>query len=310
VRLKPPRLLAEWVREIGVDRVPRLAAALAYFGIFALPGLLVLILAAAGSIYGFESVEARIRAEFGGLAGKEGEQIVREMLAHADPTRKRSILASVVEIVALVFGATGFLVQLQDALNTMWGAQSNRKRNGFLWMLVKRLFSLGMILVVAVLLVLSLALSAGVTALVERTAGPVATVASEVARIVLAIGLGTLLFATVYKVIPDLRIEWREVWVGAAVTSALLVLGGEAIRFYLGRSDPGASYGAAAPLAIVLVWIYYSTLILLVGAEFTQVYARLHGPRRAERARRLERKAGHDADVPASKAPSKGSAPS
>ena len=305
--LRVPRLLRELVREIGVDKVPRLAAALAYFGLFALPALLALVLAVAGSVYGFDAVKDAILAQFSGLAGKSGGDLVKDMLVHVDPAQKPSLLAQVVGIVALVSGATGFMLQLQDALNTMWGAKGNAKRHGFAALVLKRAFSLTMLMSVALLLLASLALSAGAAALgglVSRWVGAgVSGALLVVVDSVVSTAVVTLLFALVFKFMPDLKIEWREVWIGAVFTGVLVAAGKWALGFYFGRSDPGATFGAAGPLAVLLAWMYWFALMVLIGAEFTQVYARLYGPRRHERTERLARKAGHDDEVPRAKAP-------
>ena len=305
--LRVPRLLRELVREVGVDKVPRLAAALAYFGLFAMPALLALVLAVAGSVYGFDAVKDAILGQFSGLAGKSGGELVRDMLVHVDPARRPSALAQGLGVAALLSGATGFMLQLQDALNTMWGAKENAKRRGFVALVVKRLFSLAMLMTVGLLLLASLALTAGLGVLGDRVgswvgSGVSAAVVTGVDALVTT-GVVTLLFALVFKFMPDLKIQWREVWVGAAFTAVLLIAGKWGLGVYFGRSDPGKTFGAAGPLAVLLAWMYWFALIVLVGAEFTQVYARLYGPRRAERTRRLERKAGRDAEVPRAKAP-------
>jgi membrane protein len=305
--LKVPKILKELVREMGVDKVPRLAAALAYFGLFAMPALLALVLAIAGSVFGFDEVKDRILGQFSGLAGKSGGDIVRDMLVHVDPSRKASLLAQTLAVVALLSGATGFMLQLQDALDTMWGAKKNAKRKGIVALVLKRLFSLGMLMTVGLLLLASLALTAGLGALGDRFSSMLGSGASGVLLGVLdavvATAVVTLLFAIVFKFMPDLKIQWREVWIGAAFTGLLLMAGKWALGFYFGRSDPGATFGAAGPLAVLLLWMYYFALMVLIGAEFTQVYARLYGPRRHERTRRLEAKAGRDGEVPRAKAP-------
>jgi membrane protein len=309
VALKVPKILGELVREVGVDKVPRLAAALAYFGLFAMPALLALVLAVAGSVFGFDAVKDRILGQFGSLAGKGGADVVRDMLVHVDPSRKASFLAQALGIGALLFGATGFMLQLQDALNTMWGAKGNAKKKGVVAVVLKRLFSLGMLMTVGLLLLASLALTAGLSALGDGFARLLGSGASGLLvgalDAVVATAAIALLFAIVFKFVPDLKIEWREVWVGAGFTALLVVAGKWALGLYFGRSDPGATFGAAGPLAVLLLWTYYFALMVLIGAEFTQVYARLYGPRRVERARRLEAKAGRDGEVPRAKSPAR-----
>jgi membrane protein len=302
-----PRLLKTIVREAGADRIARLAAALSYFAVFAMPGLLVLVVAGAGAAWGFAAVEARVVSELRAMVGDQGAEMVRHMISTAARPEGSSVVGQVLGIGGLLFGATGFFLQLQDALNTMWGARGNAKRKGLLPVVLKRLLSLGMVTALAVLLLVSLALSAALSALGDRLSAWIGTGLTTpvvtAAQFVVAYLLVAALFAAVYKVMPDLDIEWREVWVGGAVTALLFVLGKFAIGFYLGRSDPGSAYGAAGPLAVILLWIYYSTLVVLVGAEFTQVYARLYGPRRAERSGRMASKAARDPDVSPRKGP-------
>jgi membrane protein len=306
-RIRLPRLVSAVVREAGADQIGRLAAALAYFAIFAMPGLLVLAIGAASTVFGWNAVQSRVLSEAEGFVGAEGANTIREVIAASAQPKGSSLFAKILGSLALVFGATGFFLQLQDALNAMWGAKGNERRKGIGAMVRKRVLSLGMVLAIALLLLVSLALSAVFSAVGDRFAGWIAPGVSAgvlaAVQLVVTFVMTALLFAAVYKVMPDLRIEWREVWVGAAATAALFVAGKFAIGFYLGRSDPGSAYGAAGPLVVLLVWIYYSTLVVLVGAEFTQVYARLYGPRRNERARRMQSKAEHDERVSSAKGP-------
>ena len=301
------RLARATLHEFGVDKVPRLAAALAYFGLFAMPALLMSVIAVSGAIAGYDTVRERILDEFGGVAGGRGASVVDAMLIHADPTRRDTSISRIAALAALVFGATGFLAQLQDALNTMWGSKSASKRRGFWATVVKRVFSLGMVLTLAVLLVLSLGLSTAMDVLARRLLGradPAATAALVIGvQVAISVALGTALFAAVFKTMPDVDVEWREVWVGAAVTSGLLTAGQFGIGVYLRTVDAGASYGATGPMAVLLVWLYISSLIVLTGAEFTQVYARTVGPRHKERKERMKQKADHDPEVPAAKRP-------
>jgi membrane protein len=288
VRLRLPRILRELVEELGVDKVGRLAAALAYFAMFAMPGLLLFVTSLAGALYGFDAVERALRAQMGGLTGESGSQILKDMLEHANPLGRGTWHAKSLAAAGVLLGATGFLVQFEDALDSMWGAEA-RPRGGWVPLVVRRIVSLGMIGTVALLLVASLTLSAALAAAGHRLGiGGEEAPWAVVANALVTTGALTVLFAAVFKWMPRLKIEWREVWIGALVTSVLVVAGKEAIGLYLGKSDPGAAFGAMGPLAVLLSWLYYFTLIVLVGAEFTQVYARLYGPRRAERTRRME----------------------
>ena len=287
VRLRLPRIVQELLEELGADKVGRMAAALAYFAIFAMPGLLLFVTSIAGGIYGFDAVERALREQMGGLTGEAGSRVLKDMLEHANPLGRGTWQAKALAGAGVLLGATGFLVQIEDALDTMWGAEA-RPRSGWIVLVLRRVLSLGMIGTVAVLLVASLAISAAIVAMGERFGiGGEDAPWAVVANALVTTAALTVLFAAVFKWIPRIQIHWREVWVGALVTAALVVAGKEAIGVYLGRADPGAAFGAMGPLAVLLAWLYYFALIVLVGAEFTQVYARLYGPRRAERARRL-----------------------
>jgi membrane protein len=295
VRKRAWHFLQQWFREIGIDRVPRLAAALAYFGVFALPAILAMFVGVVGWVYGRDGTLEGVRAQFAALAGRSGADIVGEMLAHADPTRRGALSGQVLAGAALLAGATGFMLQFQEALNTMWGAEENAKRKGLVRIVMKRLFSLAMLLTLGLLLIVSLALTAGIAALGGLLNARLGVDAASVLASILEVGVSVLalatIFALVFKFMPDLKIDWREVWPGAVVTAVLVVLGKWALGFYFGRSDPGSKFGAAGPLAILLLWTYYFALIVLVGAEFTQVWARFYGPQKAQRTGRRGRSA-------------------
>jgi membrane protein len=285
VALRVPRLLKEVVAEAGRDGIGHHAAALSYFAVFAMPGLLVLVVSATGLAWGEGAVRARLLAEMGAMVGEKGARVVERVLEEASSPRGSSVVGQALGIGALVLGATGFFAHLQVALNAMWRAEGNERRRGVLALVLRRLVSLGMVLALAVLLLVSLAMSAGLSAFGDRLdvwlAGGTSTAVVVALEFAVTYVLVTALFAALFKSMPDVTIEWREVWVGAAVTGFLFLLGKTAIGVYIGRADPGSAYGAAGPLVVILVWIYYSTLVLLLGAEFTQVYARLYGPRRS-----------------------------
>ncbi len=183
-------------------------------------------------------------------------------------------------IVALLFGATGAFAQLQKALNRAWDVEETSS-GGVIGIVFKRMLSFGMILTIAFLLLVSLAVSAAVSAFGNAAADAIGigipSVVMQGIDILISVGVITVLFAVIFKVLPDAEIAWRDVWVGALATAVLFTLGKFLIGLYLGTANPGSAFGAAGSLALILVWIYYSSLILLVGAEFTQVWARQHG---------------------------------
>jgi membrane protein len=226
-------------------------------------------------------VQGRVEAQLASLLGREGATAIREMLANANRPGSGGVLPTLLGVAGLLFGATGAFIQLQSALNTAWDVKPDPRQGGVKNFITKRLLSLGMLLAVGFLVLVSLALSALLSSaggsverfLPESLSGPLLAVIN----LVVSFAVITLLFAAIYKVLPDAVIQWRYVWIGAAVTALLFVVGKFLIGFYIGQSEPGDAYGAAGSLAVILVWIYYASMIVLLGAEFTQVYARAKG---------------------------------
>lgn len=274
-------LLKETFREFKDDEATRVAAALSYYTVFALPPLLVLLVTIAGAIWEPADVQGRIEGQIRALLGADGASAIRAMLENANRPGEGGLLPALLGIAGLLFGATGAFIQLQSALNTAWDVKPDPAQGGIRNFLTKRLLSIGMILGVGFLVLVSLALSAVVSAagssierfLPESLSGPLLLVFNAL----LSLAVITLLFAAIYKVLPDVVIRWREVWIGAFVTAVLFVIGKFAIGFYIGQSDPGSAYGAAGSLAVILLWVYYASIIVLLGAEFTQVWARRKG---------------------------------
>ena len=274
-------LLKETIREFRDDDATRVAAALSYYTIFALPPLLLLLITIAGAVWEPSDVQGRVEAQISSLLGRDGAAGVREMLANANQPGHGGFFPTLLSVAALLFGATGAFIQLQSALNTAWDVKPDPARGGVKNFLTKRVLSLGMILGVGFLVLVSLALSAVLSAAgdsVERMLpGALSGPLLEGINLLVSLAVITLLFAAIFKVLPDAVIEWRDVWIGALVTAVLFTLGKFLIGFYIGQSDPGSAYGAAGSLAVILVWVYYASIIVLLGAEFTQVYARAKG---------------------------------
>ena len=275
-------LAKETVSETLDDEVPSLAAAVAYYTVFSLPPLLVVIVAIAGAIFGAAAVEDAITSQAEGLAGGSAAVAIRGMIQSTSDLGD-SVGAKIGGIAALLFGASGAFGQLQMSLNKAWNVKKEQQKGGIVGTLLKRLVSFGMVLTIVFLLLVSLALSAflaaaggAVEALVPS--GLVQTLL-HVVNTVVAFVITTGLFAALFVVLPDTKVAWRDVWVGAAVTALLFTVGKFLIGLYLGRSNPGEAFGAAGSLALILIWIYYSSLIVLVGAEFTQVFSQRHGSR-------------------------------
>lgn len=272
-------LLRRTFKDFLDDECPQMAAALSYYTIFALPPLLILILTVVGLVFDPAQVQETIRGQFGEMMGAEGAQQIGTIIEQADRPEGRGARA-LVGVVGILLGATGAFMQLQKALNRAWEVEPDPDAGGVKTFVLKRLLSLGMIFGLAFLLLVSLALSALISmagdvvgSILPGTSAPL-LYALDVA---LNLALITLLFAVMFKVLPDARIRWKSVWVGAAATAALFVAGKFALGLYLGRSNPGEAYGAAGSLALLLVWIYYAAMIVLLGAEFTQVWAESRG---------------------------------
>jgi membrane protein len=257
----------------------RMAAALAYYTVFSLAPILVISIAVAGLVFGQEAAEGRIVGQISGLVGTESASALEAMIAAA---RKPStgILATVIGLATLIFGATGVFGELQESLNTVWGVKPKPGR-GFLRMLKSRFVSFTMVIGIGFLLLVSLVVSAAIAALGSWVSGllPWPEALLQALNTAVSIGAVALLFAMIFRVLPDVEIRWRDVWAGALFTAVLFALGKLAIGLYLGKSSTASSYGAAGALVVILVWVYYSAQILFFGAELTRSWAYQHGSR-------------------------------
>ncbi len=271
--------LREVAQEWSKDNALTLGAALAYYTIFSMAPLLVLAIAVAGLVFGRAAAQGEIVAQIQGMLGASGAELIESMIERAsEPSSGR--LATVVSLVTMLFGASGVFGQLQGSLNQIWGADPAR-RTGVKGQLQRRAASFSMILVIGFLLLVSLALSAlisGLHGFIEEYF----TVPSQLvslANVGVSFAIVMAMFAMIFKLLPDARIEWRDVWLGAAVTAILFTLGKSLIGIYLGRAGITSVYGAAGSLVLVLLWVYYSAQLLFLGAEFTEVYSRRFGSR-------------------------------
>lgn len=261
------------------DRAPRKGAALAYYTVFSLAPLLVLAIAIAGFFFGEEAARGEIVDEARGLLGKDGALAIQGMIASAGEPGA-GFWPALASIVVLLIGATSALAELKDGLDQIWGVAPERTRS-FWYFLRKRVMSVGLILALGFLLVVSLVLSAMLAAVARRFGGADATnLFLQGLNVAVSFGLVVALFATIYKVLPSVRIAWRDVMIGAVVTAALFSVGKYLIGMYLGNSAIASAYGAAGSIIVVLIWVYYSAQIFLFGAEFTKVYAHRLGSRR------------------------------
>jgi membrane protein len=254
------------------------AIIIAYYTIFSLPGLLVIIINVAG--YFFDSavvtkqITGQVQGMIGGNTAKDVEAII-EVSSKSEGTTLASILAAA----TLLFGATGVFYQTQQILNKMWEVKPQPKQK-FVKLVRDRVFSFGLIIVVGFLLLVSLVLSAGLTAISDWISAHVSEAFVTVFRVIdilVSIGIVTLLFAAMYKFLPDAKIRWKDVWIGALVTSILFVIAKFALGLYFGNTDPGSAYGAAGSVILIMLWVTYAGMILLFGAEFTKVYANRYG---------------------------------
>src|SRR5687768_17569856 len=209
--------------------------------------------------------------------GQDVARQIETMVASAEEKASTTGVRLILSLAGLAFGATGAFVSLQTALNQAWKVEPDPKRGGIKNFITKRVLSLGMVLGIAFLVLVSLALSAALTAAGDAIFGGLGETIGHVLNLVLSFAVITLLFAAMFKVLPDAKVAWRDVWVGAVATSVLFVVGKYLIGLYIGQSDPGNTFGAAGALAVLLVWIYYAAVIVLLGAEFTQAWVTQHG---------------------------------
>ena len=258
-----------------------MGAALAYYTLFSIAPLLLIVISIAGLVFGADAARGQIFAELRELMGEDGAAAVQALLQSVNKPAQ-GVLGTIVGVVLLGIGAISVFGELQNALDRIWRAPG-RAGSGGLWALVRaRLLSFGMVLGIGFLLILSLVASAAVAALGKFAATAVRAaglVLAELLNLVVSFALVTVTFAMIYKIIPRVRIGWRDVWIGAAVTALLFAIGKSLIGLYLGRSTFASGFGAAGSLVVLLVWMYYSAQIFLLGAEFTWVYAHVHGSR-------------------------------
>ncbi len=273
-------LLKQTGKEISEDNCTSMSAAIAYYMLFSLPPLLVILVGIAGTVFGAEVVQEHLTGQVGGLVGARGAEEIQTMIETAGDLGEGSWVGKMLGLFALVFGAAGAFTQLQESLNRAWEVRPDPAQSGIKNFITKRVLSFGMVLTIAFLLVASLAASALLTGMfgwIESVLGPVGATIAWIGDLGVSLLLFTFLFAAIFKTLPDAKIAWRDVWAGGLATAFLFVVGKFLIGFYLGRSDPGEAFGAAGSVVVILVWIYYTALILLAGAEFTQVWASSRG---------------------------------
>jgi membrane protein len=265
------------------DFAPSMGAAIAYYTAFSIAPLLIIVIAIAGFFFGHEAASREIYNQLGGLLGDRGATALQSMVEGASNTGE-GVIASVIGIVLLVIGATTVFAELQTDLDRIWKAPAAKKAEGIWAMLRSRILSFGMVVTIGFIMLVSLVVSAALAALGSWWGGVFGDFEwlMHLLNFVVSLGVVTLLFALMYKILPRVSIGWHDVWIGAFATAVLFSIGKFAVGLYLGKSSVVSSFGAAGSLAVLLVWVYYSAQIFLLGAEFTWVYAHRHGSRRGE----------------------------
>jgi len=283
---------SQWRR----DQASLMAAALAYYTVFSLAPLSIIVIAIAGSVFGEQAAKGELVAQIQGVIGRDGAQLIQTAIENAsqlDPSQ--GPIPTVINIGVLLFGASVIFTQLQKSLNRIWEVEL-KPENGIMHFIRKRLLSFSMVLVIAFLLLVSLVISTMLVILGNYLRGlvPGFTYLWQLLNFLVSFGIVTLLFAMMFKILPDAKIAWKDVWMGAAITAVLFNIGKSLLGFYLGKTSFASAYGAAGSLVIILTWVFYSAQILFLGAEFTQVYVRKYGEEivPAEYAMRVPQTAG------------------
>jgi membrane protein len=263
----------EWI-----DKDPfRQSAIIAYYAIFSIPGLLVLIIAIAGYFFGTETVNKNLIAQISETIGSESALQIQDVLSKSI-TEKSTTWGSLVGITILLVGATGVFVELQKTLNLIWNVKV-KPQNG-IWLIIKaRLFSFGLILAIAFLLTISLVISTALVAISNSISFESSQFMMTIygfLNFIISLGVISALFAMIFKILPDAKIEWKHVWLGSLVTGLLFTFGKMGLSYYFGKAEPASIYGAAGSIILILLWVSYSSMILFFGAEFTAAYAKMY----------------------------------
>lgn len=261
------------------DKASRLAAALSYYTIFSLGPIIMLVLTILGFIYRDGSANRLFLTQVVGLVGESGGEVIQSVMEAASKPAA-STWAAIISVVTAIIGSTGVFVQLKDSLNTVWGI-TEKRFHGLQGLVRVRAVSFTAIIVIGFLMLVSLFVSTALSAALALFGGDdlVQTIFLQIFNQAVSIGLITVLFAFIYKYLPDAKVAWRDVWIGALFTSVLFNIGKFLIGIYLGNSNVGSNFGAAGSLLVILVWVYYSAQLILFGAEFTQAYSSRYGSR-------------------------------
>lgn len=271
------KLLIRTVKGWLEDKAPKQAAALAYYTIFSIAPLIIIVITILGFLYKDQDFGSLFMTQVSSLVGETGAAAFEGVVEAANKP-EASVWATVISIVTLLFGATGVFVQLKEALNVAWGVEK-QEGEGIKGIVRVRAIAIAGVLVIGFLLLVSLFVSAFISGITSRFSSDILilSILIQILNQVVAIGFVSVLFAFIFKFLPDVHVAWKDVWIGAIFTSILFNIGKYLIGIYLGNSNVGSVFGAAGSILVVLVWVYYSAQILLFGAEFTQVYSEHFG---------------------------------
>ena len=258
------------------DRDPfREGAIIAYYAIFSLPGLMVLVISLAGYFFGAEAVSGQLNNQISEAVGEESAMMIQNIVKKSMES-KDSIWATILGIGTIILGATAVFAQFQKSINNIWEVESSSEKSGIWLFFRSRLFSFGLIVSIAFLLLISLLVSSMLSAFstwIQEYLSPSLLVVFVAVDFFLTIGITTVLFAMMFKILPDVKIKWKSVWIGAFITAVLFGIGKFALGLYFGQADPASGYGAAGSIILILLWASYSSMIVFFGAEFTKVYS-------------------------------------
>jgi len=273
-----PKLLLETYKEWNKDDPWRLSAVVAYYALLSLPALLIIIINTVGYIWGQDIIQGKLTEEIAGALGQDAAESIKAIIESAQ-SKNKSFISTVIGIGTLIFGATGIFYHLQISLNDIWDIKADPS-SGWKKLLLDRARSFGFVLVIGFLLLISFTLTTVLSVLssyIASIAGEIVVYFSFLTDTLLSVGIITVLFALMFRYLPDAMIQWKTVWIGAFITAILFVVGKYLLGLYFGKADPGSTYGAAGSVVLILLWVSYSSLILFFGAEFTFVYAKHYG---------------------------------
>jgi len=272
--------LKESFKEWQSDDAFRQSASLAYYAIFSLPALLIIVINVASVVWSEQYIQQQVTEQLGSMLGADAAEQIQTMISNSKK-QGNSILSIIIGVATLIFGATGVFYQLQKSLNDAWEVEQDPD-SGIMEVAKSRITALGLVVAIGFLLIVSLVVTTAISAMsgwIQQQLPNFPVFVFYIFQVMLSLGILTVLFAIMFKVLPDAKVEWRSVWVGALLTAILFTIGKFLIGFYIGKTDPASTFGAAGSIIIIMLWVYYSGLILIFGAEFTQVYARNKGHR-------------------------------